>query len=203
MPAQMTLTARMVGMAGALGIALLVAGCGSFAFYEDTKVGITIKVDPKAPEPVEITASFKEAVFALVPVREPSDASGPTTVEVGEVLSDFDVRFGANAGLPLGAGRDFLYVVVTHGLASGQAATTLASGAARAEASRREAVASALQKLSDGALAETLRRLGIAGVEATGAARLREGLLAAVATAGDRDLAAVERAAAEQASPAR
>jgi len=53
-----------------LGIAAvwLVHGCGSFAFYEDTKVAIAIKVDPKAPDPVEVSAAYKESVYALVPM---------------------------------------------------------------------------------------------------------------------------------------
>ncbi len=119
-------------LASGLRVALVVGsfalgGCGSFAFYEDTKVGIAIRVDPKAPDPVEITASFKEAVFALVPTRELKATDGQTRIDVGPVLSDFDVRYGANAGKPAADGnRDFLYAVITHGVATGPAATTLA-----------------------------------------------------------------------------
>lgn len=50
-----------------------------------------------------------------------------TTVDVDPVLADFDVRYGANAGEAVTDGnRDFLYAVITHGVATGPAAMTLA-----------------------------------------------------------------------------
>ncbi len=182
----------MAGVGATLGLMLLVNGCGSFAFYEDTKVGINIKVDPKAPEPVEISASFKEAVFALVPARRPE---GGGEVHVGAVLSDFDVRYGLDAGGSPSWGRDWLYAVITHGVATGAAATALvAKGPSTAEAGRRAALARDLRALTDAELAAVLRRLGIDGLRAEDAVHLRGRLDAALAVADGMDLVALERA---------
>ena len=92
-------------------LCLILTGCGSFAFYEDTKVAIAIKVDPKAPDPVELSAAYKEGVFALVPVGRSN--TNPPTLAVGPVLSDFDVNYGVNAGFLKNRDGDFLYVVIT------------------------------------------------------------------------------------------
>jgi hypothetical protein len=47
---QTRLTGWIVRTLGIVAVWLL-SGCGSFAFYEDTKVAIAIKVDPKSPDP--------------------------------------------------------------------------------------------------------------------------------------------------------
>jgi len=115
----------------ALILPLALAGCGTFAFYEDSKVAIAISVDPKAPDPVEITAAFKESIYALVPLRQvevvdPNDSSRKIKhYEVGSVFSDFDVRYGRKAGGQLGA-QDILFASINHGLATGTAGRTLA-----------------------------------------------------------------------------
>src|SRR5262245_21478967 len=78
-----------------------------FAFYEDTKIGIALSVDPQAPDPVEITAAYKETVFALAPVGEVDGE-----VVIADMLSHLDVRYGVNADARSG-NRDFLYVALT------------------------------------------------------------------------------------------
>jgi len=45
-----------------LALTVLVGGCGSLAFYENTKVAIALTLDPSAPEPIEISAAYKETV---------------------------------------------------------------------------------------------------------------------------------------------
>ena len=100
--------------------AALCTGCAStFAFYENSKIALTMSVDPQAPDPVEVTAAFKETVFALVPLKETSDGTSQDKkrFEAGSVLSDFDVRY-----LPLS-----LTATVNHGLATGAAAGLLAA----------------------------------------------------------------------------
>jgi hypothetical protein len=93
-------------------------GCGSFAFYEDTKVAIALSLDPSAPDPVEVSAAFKEAVYALAPVKQQGNV-----MATGPILADFDVRYGVNANATTDSlTRDVLYAVITHGLATGQAA---------------------------------------------------------------------------------
>lgn len=110
------------GFLGVVGQAL--SGCGTFAFYEDTKVAVSISVDPSAPDPVEITAAFKEAVYALAPIKRRTTEENKAIIETGDILADFDVRYGANANATPGAprARDILYAVITHGLATGDAA---------------------------------------------------------------------------------
>ena len=121
-PARAVLTRCLASLA--LGLVPLIAGCGGmFAFYEDTKIGIALTVDPQAPDPVEITAAYKETVFALAPVGEVDGE-----VVIADMLSHLDVRYGVNADARSG-NRDFLYVALTHGMATGTAAKTLASRA--------------------------------------------------------------------------
>jgi hypothetical protein len=124
----------------------LLHGCGGFAFYEDTKVAIAIKVDPKAPDPVEISASFKESVFALVPVGRNTSESGPPTLVVGPVLSDFDVRYGVNAQRP---NPNYLFAAITHGAATGRAATLLRQGRSATIKHERLVLTAFLRQLSE------------------------------------------------------
>jgi hypothetical protein len=77
----------------------LLHGCGGFAFYEDTKVAIAIKVDPKAPDPVEISASFKESVFALVPVGRSASESGPPTLPPFTAMDMLQIKANENHNL--------------------------------------------------------------------------------------------------------
>jgi len=54
--------------------------------------------------------------------------TNPPTLAVGPVLSDFDVNYGVNAGFLKNRDGDFLYVVITHGIATGRAANTWRQG---------------------------------------------------------------------------
>jgi hypothetical protein len=56
---QTRLTGWIVRTLGIVAVWLLLSACGSFAFYEDTKVAIAIKVDPKSPDPVEVSGCIQ------------------------------------------------------------------------------------------------------------------------------------------------
>jgi hypothetical protein len=136
-----------------LALTVLVSGCGSLAFYENTKVAIALTLDPSAPEPVEISAAYKEGVYALVPTRTISEDE-VSIVRVGEILADFDVRYGVNAGATEDRARDFLYAVITQGLATGPAATILATRGERSVLQARRTI-----------IAEFLAGLDMAGLQ--------------------------------------
>jgi len=85
-------------------------------------------------------------------------------VRVGEILADFDVRYGVNASAPKDRDHDFLYAVITQGLATGDAARTLAT---RDEGSllqaRRAIIAQFLAGLDMAGLQNIAEALGIGG----------------------------------------
>ena len=149
-------------------LALALAGCTSFAFYEDSKVGVSLAIDPKAPDPVEVSASFKESVFAVVPVNKelvdgaPKDQlSGP---QIGSLLSDFDVRFGANAGGSPALFTDVLYAVLGHGIATGKAATILAARSVDELLARKVVILAFVENLSTQDLKTAADALKVAGL---------------------------------------
>ena len=152
-------------LSSALSLALV--GCSTFAFYEDSKVGVSIRLDPKAPDPVEVSASFKESVFAVLPVNKLVDGEGGDSgsgPRVGSLLSDFDVRFGANAG---GSGKwneDVLYAVLGHGMATGKAATILAARAMDELLARKVVILDFVAKLSTKDLKTAADALKVGGV---------------------------------------
>jgi len=152
-------------LSGALGCAM--AGCASFAFYEDSKVGVSIGLDPKAPDPVEVSASFKETVFAILPVNKLVDGEGVDPLKgprVGSLLSDFDVRFGANAGGSANLTEDILYAVLSHGIATGKAATILATRTMDELLARKVVILDFVAKLNTADLKTAADALKVGGV---------------------------------------
>jgi hypothetical protein len=146
-----------------LTLTVLVAGCGSLAFYENTKVAIALTLDPQAPEPVEISAAYKETVYALVPTRTVPD-NGVNIVRVGEIVADFDVRYGVNASARKDRDHDWLYAVITQGLATGAAAITLATrGEGGLLQARRVTIAQFLAGQDYAGLQQIADALGIGG----------------------------------------
>ena len=170
----------------------LLNGCGSFAFYEDTKVAIAIKVDPKAPDPVEVSAAYKESVYALVPMGRSSTEA--QALVAGPVLSDFDVNYGINAQRP---NPDFLYAVITHGLATGKAATLLASRSIGNDQARRMVMIAFLRQLSDPDIKTAAGALNLGGLGSADAATLRRRTIEAIATSPSSDLDQIESALAK------
>jgi len=150
----------------ALGLVLV--GCTSFSFYEDSKVGVSLAIDPKAPDPVEVSASFKESVFAVVPVNKDlldgktKDASsGP---RIGSLLSDFDVRFGATAGGSPRWNEDILYAVLGHGIATGKAASILAARSMDELLARKVVILDFVERLNTKDLKTAADALNVSGV---------------------------------------
>jgi len=184
-------------IAALVSMPLVLAGCGSFAFYEVSKVGINITVDPKAPDPVEISAAFKEQVFALVPLKAET-TDGKVVIYVGPVLSDFDVRYGANAGVKNSPGHDFLYAAITHGVATGSAASTLASGRTGPDQARRMVIVNFLRQLSDSDMKVAASKLGLAGLGSPDTATLRIRTIAATYASQPADIKTIEDALAAQ-----
>jgi len=183
---------KLVGWsAGAFGIAAtcLVTGCGSFAFYEDTKVAISIRVDPKAPDPVEVSASYKESVYALVPMGRSN--TDPQQLVAGPVLSDFDVNYGVNAQRP---NPDFLFAVITHGLATGPAATLLAARTVSTDMARRMVIIAFLRQLSDADIKAAAGALSLGGVGNADALTLRRRTIEAINSSTPSDLDQFENA---------
>jgi len=187
---------RRVPWAGlALAAAWALAGCGTFAFYEDTKIAIALAVDPAAPDPVEITAAFKEGVYALAPIKRRTTAERKSVIDTGPILADFDVRYGVNANAAPGATRDVLYAVITHGLATGDAAQV--RRALDEATARRAVIVQFVGGLDEGDLRRAATALGLEGPGAPDAAVLRRRLAASVRETAPGDLTAVERALAE------
>jgi hypothetical protein len=177
-----------------LGIAAvwLVHGCGSFAFYEDTKVAIAIKVDPKAPDPVEVSAAYKESVYALVPMGRSN--TDPQALVAGPVLSDFDVNYGANAGVLKNRDGDFLYAVITHGLATGKAATLLATRSIGTDQARRMVLITFLRQLSEADIKKAAAALSLGGIGNVDGATLRRRTIEAINSSLPSDLDQIENA---------
>jgi hypothetical protein len=73
----------------------------------------------------------------------------PQALVAGPVLSDFDVNYGANAGVLKNRDGDFLYAVITHGLATGKAATLLATRSIGTDQARRTVLITFLRQLSE------------------------------------------------------
>lgn len=180
---------------GLITLTLLLGGCGSLAFYEDTKVAIALTLDPAAPEPVTISAAYKESVYALVPTRTvPGQGQNapPSIVHVGEILADFDVRYGVHAGAPADRTSDFLYAVITQGLATGPAATILASrDTGSLLQGRRAIIAQFLAGLDMAGLQSIANDLGLGG-EAPDETTLRRHLAAEVRRAPEAVLQDIE-----------
>ena len=195
---QQTRLTQWIGRAsGITALLCLLNGCGSFAFYEDTKVAIAIKVDPKAPDPVEISAAYKESVFALVPVgRDASNPESPILV-VGPVLSDFDVRFGVNAGAARNRNNDFLYAAITHGVATGEAARLLASRSIGSDQPRRMVLIAFLRQLSETDIKTAAGALSLGGIGSADAVTLRRRTIEAVYSIPSSDLGQIENALAK------
>ena len=173
----------------------LLNGCGSFAFYEDTKVAIAIKVDPKAPDPVEISAAYKESVYALVPMGRSN--TEPQALVAGPVLSDFDVSYGVNAGVPRDRNTDFLYASITHGLATGRAATLLASRSISSDQARRMVLIVFLRQLSETDIKTAAGALSLGGIGSADGVTLRRRTIEAVNTSPNADLVQFENALAK------
>lgn len=191
---QTRLTKWIGRVSGIISWLCLLNGCGSFAFYEDTKVAIAIKIDPKAPDPVEISAAYKESVFALVPVgRDNSNPESPILF-VGPVLSDFDVRFGVNAGVRRDRNDNFLYVAITHGVATGRAATVLASRSIGSDQARRMVLIAFLRQLSETDIKTAAAALNLGGIGSADGVTLRRRSIEAVYSIPSSDLGQVENA---------
>jgi hypothetical protein len=183
---QTRLTRWIVRTLGIVAVWLL-NGCGSFAFYEDTKVAIAIKVDPKAPDPVEVSAAYKESVYALVPMGRSN--TDPQALVADPVLSDFDVNYGVNAQRP---NPDFLYAVITHGLATDKAATLLASRSVSTDQARRMVLITFLRQLSETDIKTAALSLG--GVGNADGVTLRRRTIEAINSSPSSDLNQFENA---------
>src|SRR5262249_30824709 len=177
-------------LVAAFASGLLMSGCGSFAFYEDSKIAIAIKVDPKAPDPVELSAAFKESVFALIPIGEVSSQT-PPRLTVGPVLSDFDVRYGVNAGANNSRNQDFLYAAITHGVATGEPARILARQQLDSDSARRVVILAFLRQLDVSKLGMAADALKLGGLGKPDEAVLRGRLAAAVIGTPRKDLDAL------------
>lgn len=180
----------LLGLLGAGGAGL--TGCGTFAFYEDTKVALALSVDPSAPDPVEVTAAFKESVYALAPIKRRTTAQGQNVIDTGDVLADFDVRYGVNANGSRALMTDVLYAVITHGLATGDAAVVRKSGADGA--ARRAVIIHFLDGLDDADLRTAATALNLGGLGAPDASLLRRRLAQSVNDASEAGVMATENA---------
>jgi hypothetical protein len=143
-----------------------------FAFYEDTKVGIALTVDPQAPDPVEITAGFKETVFALAPVEDVTEGTVKKVV-VADMLSHLDVRYGVNADARPGA-QDILYAVLTHGMATGNAADVLASRSPDELVARRATLVRFVRRLDPAEMKAAATALAVPDIDKSTVAQLRQ-----------------------------
>ncbi len=170
-------------------------GCGTFAFYEDSKVAIAISIDPKAPDPVEITAAFKESIYALVPLRQvtdPADSTGKTKhYEVGSVFSDFDVRYGRYGGGETGA-KDILFASINHGLATGPAGKILAARTPDELLARKIVITSFIRSLKADEVSQAATALNLAGPGRETTETVQNRVLLAVQLAGADGVGAME-----------
>lgn len=100
-----------------IAVSVAISGCGSFplVFVEESKIAISIAARANSPEPIQVTAGFKEVVYAVVPPNGFQPQGTPAATDAQSLLADFDVAYK----------RSNLSVGVTHGLASGAAAQEL------------------------------------------------------------------------------
>jgi hypothetical protein len=88
----------------------------------------------------------------------------PPRLAVGDLISDFDVRFGVNAGAERNRTGDFLYAAITHGIATGSAATILASRLPASDEARRLVMTAFLRQLDAAQLASAADALKLTGL---------------------------------------
>ncbi len=86
------------------------------------------------------------------------------------------------------------YAAITHGVATGTAASTLGAGFASADQGQRVVIMTILRQLWDTDLTIAAQELKLAGLGAPDAASLRRRVIEAVNSSPPGDLAAIERA---------
>jgi hypothetical protein len=138
---------------------------------------------------VEVSAAYKESVYALVPMGRSN--TDPQALVAGPVLSDFDVNYGVNAQRP---NPDFLYAVITHGLATGKAATLLASRSVSTDQARRMVLITFLRQLSETDIKTAAAALSLGGVGNADGVTLRRRTIEAINSSPSSDLNQFENA---------
>ncbi len=93
------------------------------------------------------------------------------------MLSDFDVNYGVNAQRP---NPDFLYAVITHGLATGKAATLLAARSISTDQARRMILITFLRQLSETDVKTAAAALSLGGVGTAVGVTLRRRTIEAI-----------------------
>ena len=131
-------------------------------------------------------------MYALVPMGRSN--TDPQALVAGPVLSDFDVNYGANAGVLKNRDGDFLYAVITHGLATGKAATLLATRSIGTDQARRMVLITFLRQLSEADIKKAAAALSLEGIGNVDGATLRRRTIEAINSSLPSDLDQIENA---------